>query len=252
MFLRVFVFYLVTFVFSGVLNAVQAAAGPDPALIQLVQFAPALGVGVMFLLFRRTTRVAARCTPAQAVAGRSALVVGIVIAALLVSVLVHLVAGQPWRAQSPEFPIGVLVLTMLVGAAGEELGWRAYLQPYLQTRFSVLRSSLVVGVLWGLWHIGGFEHGLVYMALFVTMATALSVVLGAVLRTAGGINLIVATLAHAAVNLGLIVVFSEESGALFPMAVLAAVWILAAIATHLSLGREPGRVSPPRLAEIRA
>ncbi|MFK4083043.1 CPBP family intramembrane glutamic endopeptidase [Kribbella sp. NPDC020789] len=239
MFLRVFVFYLATFVFSGVLNAVQAAVGPDPGLIQLVQFAPALGVGVMFLLFRRTTRVAARLTPAKVAAGRTALVVGIVVAALLVSVLIHIGAGRPWRAGSPAFPFGVLVLTMLIGAAGEELGWRAYLQPYLQTRFSVLRSSLFVGLLWGLWHIGGFEHGLVYMALFVTMATALSVVLGAVLRTARGTNLIVATVAHAVVNLGLILVFTEESGALFPMAVLAAVWTVAAIATHLTLGRVP-------------
>ncbi|MEV6265539.1 type II CAAX endopeptidase family protein [Kribbella sp. NPDC051936] len=229
MFLRVLVFYLVTMVFSGILNALQTATGPSPELIQLVQFAPALGVGVMFLLFRRTTRVDARFTPAAVAAGRSALVVGIVIAAMLVSVLVHLVAGRGWRAEGLPFPFWVLVLTMIVGAAGEELGWRAYLQPYLQTRFSVLRSSLVVGVLWGLWHIGGFAHGLVYMGLFVVMATALSVVLGAVLREARRTNLVVATAAHAAVNLSLILLFGEEDGDVFPMAVLAAVWTVAAV-----------------------
>ncbi|HEY9334406.1 MAG TPA: CPBP family intramembrane glutamic endopeptidase [Kribbella sp.] len=229
MFLRVLVFYLVTMVFSGILNALQTAAGPSPELIQLVQFAPALGVGVMFLLFRRTTRVDARFTPATVAAGRSALVVGIVIAAMLVSVLVHVVAGRAWRAESLPFPFGVLVLTMIVGAAGEELGWRAYLQPYLQTRFSVLRSSLVVGVLWGLWHIGGFAHGLVYMGLFVVMATALSVVIGAVLQDARRTNLVVATAAHAAVNLSLILLFGEEDGDVFPLAVLAAVWTVAAV-----------------------
>lgn len=232
MFLRVLVFYLVTMVFSGGLNALQAATGPDPDLIQLVQFAPALAVGVMFLLFRRTTRVDARFTPAAVAAGRSALVVGIVIAAMLASVVVHVVAGRPWRAESLPFPFWVLVLTMIVGAAGEELGWRAYLQPYLQTRFPVLRSSLIVGVLWGFWHIGGFAYGLLYMALFVVMATALSVVMGAVLRTARRTNLVVATAAHAAMNLGLILLFTEEDGDLFPMAVLAAVWTVAAIATH--------------------
>jgi len=123
----------------------------------------------------------------------------------------------------------VLVLTMIVGAAGEELGWRAFLQPYLQTRFSILRSSLVVGVLWGLWHIGGFAHGLVYMGLFVVMATALSVVIGAVLQDARRTNLVVATAAHAAVNLSLILLFGEEDGDVFPMAVLAAVWTVAAV-----------------------
>jgi CAAX protease family protein len=237
MFFRVLVFYLATMVFSGVLNAVQAAVGPDPDLIQLVQFAPALGVGVMFLLFRRTTRVQARFTPVEVAAGRSALIVGIVIAALLASVLVHVIAGRSWRAESLPFPLGVLVITMIVGAAGEELGWRAYLQPYLQTRFPVLRSSLVVGVLWGLWHVGGFTHGVVYMGLFVVMATALSVVMGAVLQSARGTNLVVATAGHAVVNLALILLFTEEDGALFPMAVLATVWTIAAILTHRSTTR---------------
>ncbi|HWD78864.1 MAG TPA: type II CAAX endopeptidase family protein, partial [Kribbella sp.] len=229
MFLRVVVFYLATMIFSGILNALQSATGPSADLIQLVQFAPALGVGVMFLLFRRTTRVDARFTPVRVAAGRSALVVGIVVVAMLVSVLVHVLAGRSWRADSLPFPFWALVLTMIVGAAGEELGWRAYLQPYLQTRFSVLRSSLVVGVLWGFWHIGGFANGLVHMGLFVVMTTALSVVMGAVLRGARRTNLVVATAAHAAVNLGLILLFDEEKGDVFAMAVLAVVWTAAAV-----------------------
>ncbi|MFF0265759.1 CPBP family intramembrane glutamic endopeptidase [Kribbella sp. NPDC004536] len=229
MFLRVVVFYLTTMIFSGILNAVQSATGPSPDLIQLVQFAPALGVGVMFLLFRRTTRVAARFTPVNVAAGRSALVVGVVVAVMLVSVLVHVVAGRSWRADSLPFPFWTLVITMVIGAAGEELGWRAYLQPYLQTRFSVLRSSLIVGVLWGFWHIGGFANGLVYMGLFVVMATALSVVMGVVLQGARRTNLVVATAAHAAVNLALILLFDEEKGSVFAMGVLAAVWTVAAV-----------------------
>lgn len=229
MFLRVVVFYLATMVFSGILNAVQSATGPSPDLIQLVQFAPALGVGLMFLAFRRTTRVDARFTPVRFAAGRSALVVGVVVAAMLVSVLVHVVAGRSWRGESLPFPFWALVLTMIVGAAGEELGWRAYLQPYLRTRFSVLRSSLIVGVLWGFWHIGGFANGLVYMGLFVVMAVALSVVMGTVLEGARRTNLVVATAAHAAVNLGLILLFDEENGDVFSMAVLAAVWAVAAV-----------------------
>jgi membrane protease YdiL (CAAX protease family) len=235
----VFIFYLVTMLFSGGLNAVQSATGPDPDLIQLVQFAPALAVGVMFLLFRRTTRVEARFRPASVAASRSALVVGIVITVMLVSIVVHVIAGHAWRAESLPFPFWALVLTMIVGAAGEELGWRAYLQPYLQTRFSVLHSSLIVGVLWGFWHIGGFSHGLLYMGLFVVMAVGLSVVMGAVVSVARGTNLVVATAAHAAVNLALFLLFTEENGDIFPMAVLAGVWTVAAIVTHRLLVSKP-------------
>jgi uncharacterized protein len=248
-FLRVVVFYLATMIFSGILNAVQSATGPSPDLIQLVQFAPALGVGLMYLVFRRTTRVAARFTPVRVAAGRSALVVGVVVAAMLVSVLVHVIAGRSWRAEGLPFPFWVLVITMIVGAAGEELGWRAYLQPYLQTRFSVLRSSLIVGVLWGFWHIGGFANGLVYMGLFVVMATGLSVVMGAVLQGARRTNLVVATAAHAAVNLGLILLFDEENGDVFSMAVLATVWTVAAIV--LTQVRRPVEVEDRSAGPVR-
>ena len=251
MFLRVVVFYLATMVFSGILNALQSVAGPSPDLIQLVQFAPALGVGVMFLVFGRTTRVDARFTPAKVAAGRSAVVVGIVVAAMLVSVLVHVIAGRSWRTESLPFPFWALVITMIVGAAGEELGWRAYLQPYLQTRFPVLGSSLIVGVLWGLWHIGGFANGVVHMGLFVVMATALSVVMGAVLQGARRTNLVIATAGHAAVNLALILVFDEEGGDLFPMAVLAAVWTVAAVVVHSVQVRRPVEVEDRAAGPVR-
>ena len=110
MFLRVLVFYLATLVFSGVLNAVQAAAGPDPALIQLVQFAPALGVGVMFLLFRRTTRVDAEVNPAAV--GRSAMTVGTAAHAAVNLSLILLFAEETGAV----FPMAVLAVVWTVAA----------------------------------------------------------------------------------------------------------------------------------------
>jgi uncharacterized protein len=38
-------------------------------------------------------------------------------------------------------------------ALGEELGWRGFALPRMQARNSALKASLVIGILWGSWHL---------------------------------------------------------------------------------------------------
>lgn len=57
----------------------------------------------------------------------------------------------------PEGNPVVLFMPVFVGVlfqAGiaEEIGWRGFALPRLQTRYSALTSSLILGVLWALWH----------------------------------------------------------------------------------------------------
>jgi membrane protease YdiL (CAAX protease family) len=70
--------------------------------------------------------------------------------------LFSLFGGPPvdWSGLGPLYSVVPMILMLTVFAGvGEEFGWRGFALPRLQARYSALVSSLIVGALWGLWHI---------------------------------------------------------------------------------------------------
>lgn len=47
----------------------------------------------------------------------------------------------------------ILIAGIYAGPLGEELGWRGFLLPELQKKFSPLKSSLIIGIIWFFWHL---------------------------------------------------------------------------------------------------
>lgn len=55
--------------------------------------------------------------------------------------------------QNPLMFVFYLISTLLFGPLPEEIGWRGYGLESLQTKYSALQSSLIVGFFWVTWHI---------------------------------------------------------------------------------------------------
>ena len=77
--------------------------------------------------------------------------------------------------------IGNLIGGSLIIPLGEEFGWRGYALPRLLKKYSAVTASLILGVIWGLWHFPGFLIGVgvveglpfVYFMMWVLGATML-------------------------------------------------------------------------------
>jgi membrane protease YdiL (CAAX protease family) len=59
--------------------------------------------------------------------------------------------------------VPMLIMTFITAGLGEEIGWTGFLTPRLQTHYNALVSSIIRGVLWGLWHFplfifSGLDH----------------------------------------------------------------------------------------------
>jgi membrane protease YdiL (CAAX protease family) len=98
----------------------------------------------------------------------------------------------------------VLDFVLVVLVLGEELGWRGYALPRLMERFSPLVASLILGVLWALWHlptffIAGTPQYRQPVVAFLIMTTAYSILMTWVFLRTGG-SVLIATLFHGAIN----------------------------------------------------
>jgi membrane protease YdiL (CAAX protease family) len=163
-------------------------------------------------------------------------------------------------------PLALLLGGLLYGPLGEEPGWRGFALPRLFQRWSPLASGLMLGVIWGLWHLPVFfspdtnQHRLLLSlpippVLVVTgyllWAIALSLIVVWVFQHTHG-SVLLAVLLHTSVNTALVSLplllnlTHDEPVTLVYVGLFVPLTLL--VLTRLASSRQPhtwGRVSLP-------
>lgn len=79
-----------------------------------------------------------------------------------IAILIARWLGSPWPdwgkvTQVAEYPqlgwLALLVAEIIFYGYGEEVGWRGYVLPRLQSRYSALWASFLISIGWSLWHL---------------------------------------------------------------------------------------------------
>jgi membrane protease YdiL (CAAX protease family) len=82
-------------------------------------------------------------------------VVAFVVTSYIASIQVNLSYLKTILTQIPLL-VQFLLVEFFLGAVSEELGWRGYVLDQLQKHYSALASSLILGILWAVWHSPAF------------------------------------------------------------------------------------------------
>ena len=128
-------------------------------------------------------------------------------------------------------------------ALGEEIGWRGYVLPRLQSRMSALSASLLIAPIWGLWHLPLWLTGdpvktPTFFVPFVVGVFALSVITTWVYNSTGG-SLLMVVLLHATSNLPITLTIDDlGTRATVPVLFYWGLMVVAAIVVVMVAGRK--------------
>jgi uncharacterized protein len=148
----------------------------------------------------------------------------------------------------PSYLLSFLLVVVLGGPLFEEIGWRGFALPRMERLHGPLVASLILGVLWALWHLpeflvpswaassgGGSISGII---LFTLTALTFTFVITWVFNNTRA-SILIAILVHASID-----TFSETLGAIFPAKAVASAFpmmigfgVLAVVLIVLTRGR---------------
>jgi membrane protease YdiL (CAAX protease family) len=180
--------------------------------------------------------------------------------------LVAVTRGGPTAALAVPLVSAIIAVAFMIfpgSALGEEIGWRGYALPRVQSTRTALTASLVVGTLHGLWHLplwlrGDADHQLSVYPAFLIQALALAVIYTWLYNSTKG-SLLLVVLFHMATNapLTLVLLPLGIENWVLPFWLMAgftavAALIVVAVFGPTNLSRHPRQTQPAMPAEATA
>lgn len=165
--------------------------------------------------------------------------------------------------------IPLLILLIVMAGMGEEFGWRGFAMPRLQARHNALVSSLIIGALWGMWHIPLFltrgtiqskwlaDAGLIAPIGYAVFCIAWSIQYTWVFNNTKG-SVLLAAVMHGAVNAwnGYIDVYRGNFGGILAYAavsvIVSIIIVVLAGPAHLSRTKERNVLGPESMSPVEA
>jgi uncharacterized protein len=158
--------------------------------------------------------------------------VGLPLGLLAVAYGVVRAAGEPWAPDEPMPVLSAVVfflIALVVAGGPEEPGWRGYALPRMQRRWNGLGASLVLGVIWSIWHaplwfMPDLPFADLSFPLYASQILAMCVVYTWLFNTTGG-SVLLAVILHASTNTAGMYL----PAALHPQLALFAAWLAVAV-----------------------
>ena len=197
-------FYIITLLFSMLLLTLHFVfQSVGKYSISFTQLSPALAVVLISLILKdktiisdikkhlRINKVAAKwMIPAIVIPSICIIVSGFIMTCLSSNYV-------PWSGDMLFYILNFVAI--LIGSVAEEIGWRGFLLPNLQKKHSPFISSIIVGILWGVWHLN-FTGGILGFVLYTVTIIEMSILMTWVYNKSNG-NLTLMTVWHLVFNL---------------------------------------------------
>lgn len=174
-------FYIITLVFSMVLLTLHFQFKEiGKYSVSFTQFAPAFAVLFVALIlkdqsilleikkrFSFDSSMAKWLIPVIAIPGISIAISGLILSSFNFKLI-------QWEGNTGFYLLNSIAI--LLGCIAEEIGWRGFLLSNLQKKYTPFLSSLIVGLLWGIWHLN-FLDGILGFAIYTITIIEMSVLM---------------------------------------------------------------------------